>query len=203
MPPGTTGRTVLETDRLILRTFTEADVDALVELHSDPEVTRFITNGEPTPRDVVVTEILPAFLRHYETYRGYGFWAAIERATGEFVGWFHLRPNPDHPVADEPELGYRLRRSAWGKGYATEGSRALIDRAFTELGAARVYAETMTVNIGSRRVMEKSGLRFVRTFHAEWPVRIPGDEHGDVEYAITRAEWEEDRRTRPGGERAP
>jgi RimJ/RimL family protein N-acetyltransferase len=77
----------------------------------------------------------------------------------------------------------------WGQGYATEGSRALIDKAFAELGVERVYASTMAVNVASRRVMEKAGLRFVRTFHADWPVRIPGDEEGDVEYAIDKAEW--------------
>ncbi len=71
--------------------------------------------------------------------------------------------------------------------------RALIDKGFTELGVQRVYAETMAVNVGSRRVMEKAGLRFVRNFRAEWPVRVRGDQEGDVEYAITRAEWEADR----------
>ena len=181
---------MLETDRLLLRRFTDADVDDLVELDADPEVTRFITNGEPTARQTVADEILPAYLAYYRRYPGYGFWAVIEKATGNFLGWFHLRPDPDRPVSDEPELGYRLRRDSWGKGYATEASRALIDRAFAELGATRVYAETMTVNAASRRVMEKAGLRLVRTFHADWPVRIPGDEHGDVEYAITRDEWE-------------
>jgi RimJ/RimL family protein N-acetyltransferase len=85
-----------------------------------------------------------------------------------------------------------LHRFCWGRGYGTEGSRALIDKGFAEYGIDRVHAETMTVNIGSRRVMEKAGLRYVRTFDADWPVRIPGDEHGDVEYAITRAEWEAD-----------
>jgi RimJ/RimL family protein N-acetyltransferase len=54
----------------------------------------------------------------------------------------------------------------------------------------RVVASTMAVNIASRRVMEKSGLRLVRAFHQEWPESIPGDEHGDVEYALTRDEWE-------------
>ena len=83
-----------------------------------------------------------------------------------------------------------MRRSAWGKGYATEGSRALIELAFRELGARRVYATTMSVNIASRRVMEKAGLRFVRTFHLEWPDYIEGQEEGGVEYALTRAEWE-------------
>jgi RimJ/RimL family protein N-acetyltransferase len=182
----------LETDRLVLRRFTEDDVDLLVELDADPEVMRYINGGEPTSRAEVVDEVLPAVLDYYKRYPGYGFWAAIEKSTGEFLGWFHFRPAQDG-YEDEPELGYRLRRSAWGKGYATEGSRALIDKGFTELGAQRVFAGTMAVNTASRRVMEKSGLRYVRTFHAEWPVRIPGDEHGDVEYALDRGEWEQDR----------
>lgn len=179
---------VLETDRLVLRQFTAADLDSLVELDSDPDVMRYITGGRPTPREQVRDEVLPAFLAYYERFAGYGFWAAVEKATGQFLGWFHLRP-PEGANPDEPELGYRLLRSAWGKGYATEGSRALIRKAFTELGARRVYAETMAVNRGSWRVMEKVGMRLVRTFRQPWPDRIEGDEHGDVEYALTRAEW--------------
>ena len=88
------------------------------------------------------------------------------------------------------ELGYRLRRAAWGKGYATEGSRALIHKGFAELGVARVYARTMAVNIRSRRVMERSGLRYVRTFHQRWDEPLPGAEHGEVEYALDRADWQ-------------
>ena len=105
-----------------------------------------------------------------------------------FLGWFHLRPGEGAGPL-EPELGYRLRREVWGRGYATEGSRALIDKAFAELGAARVYASTMTVNTASRRVMEKAGLHYVRTFDIDWPVKVPGDEHGGVEYSIDRTQW--------------
>ena len=181
---------LLETERLVLRRFTDADLDLLVELDGDPEVMRYITGGRPTSREEVRDEVLPAFLRYYQRFAGYGFWAALDKASGQFLGWFYLRP-PEGTSPDEPELGYRLRRSAWGKGYANEGSRALVRLAFTELGARRVYAETMVVNQGSRRVMEKAGLRYVRTFHADWPDRIPGDEHGEVEFALTRAEWEE------------
>lgn len=153
---------------------------------------RYISGGAQLPPDEQPEELLPYWLGYYERGDRYGFWAAIERETGSFIGWFHLRPLPEDPP-DEPELGYRLASSAWGKGYATEGSRALIDKAFLEFGARRVHASTMAVNTGSRRVMEKSGMRFVRAFVMDWPVRIEGDEEGDVEYAITREAWKADR----------
>ena len=138
------------------------------------------------------SETLPAFLGYYERPGGYGFWAVVEKSSGEFLGWFHFRPRVGH-ASDEPELGYRLKKSAWGKGYTTEGSIALIDRGFTDLGVRRVLAETMVVNTGSRRVMEKAGMQVARTVHQDWPDPIPGDEHGDVEYAIAREQWEQRR----------
>ena len=182
----------LETPRLVLRRFTPADLDALVELDADPAVMRYINGGRPTPYAEMRDDYLPWWLAYYERGAAWGFWAAIERETGTFLGWFHLRPNEGDPP-DEPELGYRLTRSSWGAGYATEGSRALVDKAFAELGARRVYATTMFVNTGSWRVMEKAGLRFVRRYVTTWPERIEGEEEGDVEYAITREQWEADR----------
>jgi RimJ/RimL family protein N-acetyltransferase len=181
---------------LILRRFTEADVDALVELNGDPEVMRFLTGGVPTPRDVVEREIIPGHLRYYERYENYGHWAAIERSSGAFIGWFHFRPPKEGGAPGEIELGYRLRRSAWGKGYGTEGSRALIRKGFTELGVRRVIARTMAVNTASRRVMEKAGLTLARTFEESWEHPIPGAEHGEVEYALDRADWERTERDR-------
>ncbi len=178
----------LETERLRLRPFTPDDVEHLLELDGDPEVMRYINGGRPTSREDVENVILPRILSFYDRFDSYGYWAAEEKSTGEFVGWFALHPNDDGPTG-ELELGYRLRRAAWGKGYATEGSRALVDKAFRELGAERVRAETMTVNTASRRVMEKAGLRYARTFHLEWPEEIEGTAEGDVEYALTRDEW--------------
>ena len=179
----------LETERLTLRRFTLDDADLLVELDGDPDVMRFVTGGRATPREEIKTEWLPAFLRHYERWPGFGFYAAHERATGEFVGWFHFRPAADDSPPGEVELGYRLRRAAWGKGYATEGSRALVEHGFVELGVERVVAYTLVVHGASRRVLEKAGLRLVRVFHQPWPDPIPGDEEGDAEYALLRSEW--------------
>jgi RimJ/RimL family protein N-acetyltransferase len=181
----------LETRRLVLRRFTVADADDLVSLDADPDVMRFITGGVPTSREEIENEVLPAFLDYYQRYEGFGFWAAVEKATGEFLGWFHFWPRPD-AVPGEVELGYRLRKSAWGKGYATEGSRALIGKGFSEFGVQRVVAEAMAVNTASRRVMEKAGLKLVRTFHQPWPFPIEGDQFGDVEYALDKADWQQD-----------
>lgn len=192
----------LETERLVLRRFTEADLDNLVDLDSDPDVMRFINGGTPTSRDVIQNEILPRFLRCYEQYDGYGRWAAIEKSTGDFLGWFHFRPLQG-TSPDEPELGYRLRKAAWGKGYGTEGSRALIRKGFAELGVRRVFATTYQDNLGSRRVMEKVGMTLVRTFRMTTEEMVahghnvtPKDlwDGDDVEYALEKADWERQER---------
>lgn len=184
----------LETDRLILRRFTPDDVDLLHELDSDPEVLRYVTGGQGTPRDAIRDAILPAFLGYYARSDGYGFWAALERSRGAFLGWFHFRPLPGSPP-DEPELGYRLRRAAWGHGYATEGSRALIDHGFGALGVRRVVASAAAENSASWRVMEKCGMARVRAYRITFPDLFAGVEQEDVEYALTRDEWERQRAT--------
>ncbi|MFJ8913315.1 GNAT family N-acetyltransferase [Amycolatopsis sp. NPDC102389] len=182
-------RVFLETERLVLRQFTGADVDDLFALYDDPEVMRYLNGGEPADRAEIENVDLPAFLGYYERFPGYGFWAAIEKSSGDFLGWFHFRPLRGHHN-DDPELGYRLNRSCWGKGYATEGSLALLEKGFTEFGAKRIWAATMAVNLGSRRVMEKVGMRHVRTYHEQFDHPIPGTEEGEVEYAITLEEWQ-------------
>jgi RimJ/RimL family protein N-acetyltransferase len=178
----------LETERLVLRRFTEADVDDLADLNADPRVMRFLADGRPIPRTEVRDDLLPRILADYDRVAGRGTWLAAEKTTGDFLGWLELRA-PDSGAVAEAELGYRLRASAWGKGYASEGSRALIDKAFTETGLRRVWAETMAVNTASRRVMERVGLRYVRTFWVDWPHPIEGSEHGEVEYELVRDDW--------------
>ena len=190
----------LETERLVLRRFTEADADNLFDLDGDPEVMRFLTGGKPTPREVIRNETLPRIRHYYERFAGLGFWAVNEKSTGDFLGWFEFRP-PEGGGPDEAELGYRLRKSAWGKGYAPEGARALIRKGFAELGVRRVVAQTMAVNTASRRVMEKVGLRYVRTSYEEWPDPIEGAAEGEVEYALWKAAWE--RQEAAGSERLP
>ncbi len=193
----------LETDRLILRRFTADDLENLVALNSDPEVMRYLSGGPAIPREEIERDYLPAYLAyhaHPEPGDRYGFWAVVEKATGDFLGWFHFRPHADD-TPDEPELGYRLRRSAWGKGYGAEGARALIDKGFAAGGVRRGVAMAYAENVGSWRVMEKAGMTLVRRFRLTpeelatldeivVPERFDGD---DVEYAITREDWERQR----------
>jgi RimJ/RimL family protein N-acetyltransferase len=180
---------ILETPRLVIRQFTDDDVDNLFELNSDPEVMRYLTGGRPTPREEIRDQIIPFHIAVYDRLDRLGTWAAESTATGEFLGWFHFRPGPGSDITNI-DLGYRLRRAAWNKGYATEGSRALISTGFTDLGVERVFAHTMTVNTASRRVLEKCGLMLVRTTPYEGTDDIEGAEHGEVEYALTKPEWE-------------
>jgi len=190
---------VLVTERLVLRAFTPDDVDGLLALDGDPEVMRFLERHIKT-RAEVEADVLSTLLESQENDTGLWRLAADTRADGEFIGWFGLRPvRPDAGAMvhwqsglDETrtaELGYRLRRSAWGRGYATEGTRALVVRAFAELRLAELVATTMAVNVRSRRVMEKAGLRYARTVHVTWDDPLDGTEQGEVEYRLRRADW--------------
>jgi RimJ/RimL family protein N-acetyltransferase len=186
--------TPLTTERMLLRRFTDADLDWLAQLHGDPAVMRYIDDGRPVSLAVVVDETLPTILRDYaELPDGLGYFAATEKSGGRPLGWFGITPPSstglDRAAIATAELGYRLFPAEWRRGYATEGARRLVRRAFTELGLDRVVATTMTVNIASRRVLEKAGLSLVRTFYAQWPTYIEGAEHGDVVYEIAGQDW--------------
>jgi RimJ/RimL family protein N-acetyltransferase len=186
----------LETERLILRQLTEDDADHLFELDSDREVIRFtniglINGGDPidTDYEAIRNKILPRFIKYYEKYDGYGFWAAIEKLSSEFIGWFHLRPALDDPTMhihneNEIELGYRLRKVAWGKGYATEGSRSLLLKGFCELNTQRIVATALANHAASIRVMEKVGLKFEKKF-----IDQETNQEG-VKYALNKDEFE-------------
>jgi len=188
----------LETERLVLRQFAESDVENLFELDSDPDVMRFINGGTPTSREAIRERILPRFLGFYRRYDAFGYWAAVEKSGGAFIGWFALHPEEGRDAHDIA-LGYRLMKTSWRKGYGTEGAKALVDKAFRELTARRVFACTYSENHASRRVMEKSGMRLARTYRmtpeelASAATYVPTDAvwpSDDVEYALERTAWE-------------
>ena len=181
----------LGTKRLRFRHLHNKDVDRLVALGADEGVLEFIDWHAPSREEQA--RLLGGVIDDYVRWPGYGRFAA-ETLDDEFIGWFALRVDDD---PTRPEVGYRLHRSAWGKGFATEGSRALVDHAFDNLSAALVWAQTMFVNHRSRRVMEKCRMRRVLTWHENFDNPLPGTEHGEVRYEITRREWQSTRQ-RPG-----
>lgn len=162
----------LETSRLILRQFTDADVDNLFDLDSDPQVMRFINGGTATDYEVIKTRVLPKWLEYYQQYEHYGLWATLEKYSQEFIGWFHFYPAVENAfavelnlvTADEIALGYRLKSASWGKGYGTEGAQALVAKGFNSWGVQKVSAWALKQNQASIRVMEKVGLSFEKEF---------------------------------------
>ena len=184
-------QSLLETDRLVLRRFTEDDAPLLLALDRDPEVMRYV-GPYGLPDEAAYRErIRTYFLPHYDLGGQYGFWPAEEKATGAFVGWFHLRPAADYRFAREAgfqsgehDIGFRLVRAAWGRGYATEVSRALVRRAFADPAVAGVVACVLVGNRASCRVLEKTGLRRV----SEFP--LPGFDIPAAKYAVTRAGYD-------------
>jgi RimJ/RimL family protein N-acetyltransferase len=178
---------VFETDRLVLRRFTEDDAPVLLALDSDPEVMRYI-GPYGLPDEAAYRErIRTYFCPYYARGPRYGFWPAEERATGAFVGWFHLRPALDYRFAREAgfrageyDIGYRLARAAWGRGYATEVSRALVRRGFADPAVEAIVACVLVANGASCRVLEKAGLRRAGEFE------LPGFESPAAKYALPR-----------------
>jgi RimJ/RimL family protein N-acetyltransferase len=170
--------TDLETARLLLRSWREEDLDAYARICADPEVMRYLS-GTMT-RDQAAQQ-MERWMRHWKE-RGFGVWAAEEKASGAFIGFIGLLYHEEWPEGEhKTEVGWRLDRSFWGRGLATEGARASLQHGFEALGLERVISIIHPKNVASRRVAEKAGL----TLRGE--TRFKGFDV--VWYAIDRREW--------------
>jgi RimJ/RimL family protein N-acetyltransferase len=145
---------LIETQRLLLRPIELGDLDEFVALHADPEVTEFI---RPLDRDAAEERLR----RNEDEWleRGHGLLAVLERENGSFLGRCGLK---HWPQFEETELGWALRRDAWGRGYATEAGRACIEWGFSEFDMPYLTAMIGPRNIRSVRVAERLGLAPLR-----------------------------------------
>lgn len=140
------------TERLLLRRWADTDLAPFAALNADPAVMEHFPG--PLSRDE--SDALARRLDRSFDDLGFGAWAVEVAATGEFVGFVGLAPVPaDAPFAPAVEIGWRLARTAWGSGYATEAARAALDAGFRELGLAEIVAFTTVGNVRSRAVMER------------------------------------------------
>ncbi len=160
-------KTIIETDRLLIRELVESDVDAMFELHSDPEVHRFLGNNTVADHAGMM-EIIRSIRQQYIDF-GVGRWVMIDKQNQEFIGWtglqFVTRKTNNHK--NYHDLGYRLLKRFWGQGYATESAIASLDYAFNELNLTEVYAMADSRNIVSHKILKKIGLKFIETFDYE------------------------------------
>ena len=146
---------VLHTERLVLRSFTQDDFEPFTHIVSDPEVVRYLDNGAPISRDDCWRG-MALFIGHWHL-RGYGWWAVEDRRTGELLGRLGFYSPEGWPGI---EVGWLLRRDAWGVGLATEGAAAALNFAFDVVGAGHVISIIDPRNTRSIRVAEKIGEQY-------------------------------------------
>ncbi len=146
---------LLETERLILRRMSMKDLDKMARLNSDPDVMRHIGDGTVWTRAQSEARIR-RILKVYEIFPGLGLWIGEEKVSRKFIGAYALIYIPR---TTEVEVGYRLQKSAWGRGFATEGARALVRYGMFELGLDRVVGLTHPDNDASKHVLMKAGLQ--------------------------------------------
>lgn len=148
-------KTLIETERLLLRKITLDDKEKLFRLHSNPDVQKY--TGEPVVESIgEIEKVIETRINDYEKY-GYGRWATFLKNEMQFVGWAGLAYLPEF---DKIDLGYRFLPEFWGAGIATEASRAILTYGFDKFKLRKIIAIAMKENKASIKVMEKIGMKF-------------------------------------------
>ena len=165
----------IETPRLLLRRWQDSDLEPYVRLNADTEVMRYF----PVPYSSSQTKAFYDLIQQEFADYGYGLYATEEKASGRFMGYigFHhakLAVNFCPCI----EIGWRLDKAFWNKGYATEGAKACLDYGFSHLGFEKVYSFTAIVNLPSERIMQKIGMKLEGHFeHPDIPEGHPLRSH--------------------------
>lgn len=153
---------MIETERLVLRRFTDGDRDIVARWNADPDFTRHLAGVQTREQSDAAFD---RWERHWEEH-GFGLLAVTWRETGELIG--RVGPQYHRSWPHDPEVGWALDRAWWGRGIATEAGRAGVEWAFGELGYARVVSITTEPNLASRHVMAKLGFRLHEQVESEW-----------------------------------
>lgn len=168
---------IIETERLIIRHFHLLDAEALEGIFCDPEVMRY---GQGVHDKEWIQNWLGRCLKRYYTDWGFGLWAVIEKGPVEVIGYCGLSYFPNICGVPEIEIGYRLIRKKWCKGYATEAASAVCQYAFEKLSIKRLIALVDPGNINSLRVVEKLKMKYEKDYMA------PDYDHSDRVYVLEK-----------------
>ncbi|WP_416306474.1 GNAT family N-acetyltransferase [Neptunicella sp. SCSIO 80796] len=177
----------LQTERLILRQWQSSDRQPFAELNADPDVTEFF------PAFFSPEQSDEGILRYQAgiDQRGWGFWAVERKQEGDFIGFVGMQPIPDIlPVEPGVEIGWRLAKHSWRKGYASEAARCCLDYGFGQLALSQVFSFTAVQNLPSQGVMQKVGMHDMQQnfINPKVPAGHSLAEH--VLYKITREQWQ-------------
>jgi RimJ/RimL family protein N-acetyltransferase len=158
---------VFETPRLIVGQFTEADAPLILQLNSDPEIVKYVHEPVLTTEDQAKRIIVDIILPQYKN--NLGRWATYTKSNNEFIGWCGLKYRPE---LEEIDLGYRFKKSAWGKGFATEAAKHTLDHGLNKLDLKLITGRAHIENIASIKVLEKIGMQFIsETIVDDCPVK--------------------------------
>ncbi|WP_448211413.1 GNAT family N-acetyltransferase [Colwellia sp. MEBiC06753] len=173
---------ISNSERLSYRLLGQQDEALFFDLDSDPEVMRFINGGKTPTIDEIRQVSLPRLAKYTNAEQGWGMWGVFLEPSKEFIGWVLVRPMnffSDKPNYGELEIGWRLMRKTWGKGYATEAAQQVVNALREHKAAPLLAATAITENIGSINVMEKLGMHLVKHY-------VHAAEHGEVDAVYYR-----------------
>lgn len=179
---------MIETERLFLREWRNDDVDAFLAINTDPRVMEFL--GPPQTREEVMSAIDRQ--RGYQQRYGHCYWPIERKSDERLLGFCGIQPEPPGtPIAGRPDIGWRLAADVWGKGYALEAARAVIDWGFANLHAEQaLWAITVPANRRSWGLMERLGMQRRQDLdfdHPNVPAGSPLRAH--IAYTIARSAW--------------
>ena len=157
--------------RLSFKKITEQDSELLYQLDQNPEVMRYLTNGEPSSRSTIEQVFLPRVQQYSNKEKGWGLWQAVTLDHNEFIGWIIVRPfnffnEHNDFIRDDStlELGWRFKQSAWGQGYATEAAKAVMNALAKNPKHHYFCATALTENLASINIMKKLGMSFIKNY---------------------------------------
>jgi len=178
---------MLKSNRLLLRQWTEGDFLPFAEICADEEVMAFFPKPQTQQESYEMAEKIQSLIKS----RGWGFWAIEIPNKHKFIGFVGLHiPKDSLPFSPCVEIGWRLSKSHWGKGYATEAANAALEYAFNKLNLNEVVSFTTLANVRSIAVMQKIGMRNTdqNFMHPDIENSHPLCEH--VLYKINKSEWQ-------------